>query len=148
MIDQQLDLAPLERAVQRLKAGWVRYQQDIRDDQVRDGLIQRFEFTYEISHKMLRRYLVQVAPTPELYTEMVFADLIRSGSDQGLLLGDWSDWRLFREMRSRTSHTYDEAIALEVVARIPRFLEEAEYLLERLQARQARSGEGGVDAGG
>ncbi len=48
-----LDLTPLERAIARLREGWIRYQQDITDTQIRDGLIQRFEFTYEISHKML-----------------------------------------------------------------------------------------------
>jgi hypothetical protein len=40
-------------------------------------------------------------------------------------------------MRSKTSHTYDEGIALQVVAGIPDFLAEARYLLEQLQTRSA-----------
>lgn len=32
---------------------------------------------------------------------------------------DWPRWCQFREMRSKTSHTYDEDIALEVVSGIP-----------------------------
>ena len=52
MGNDTLDLTPLERAIARLREGWVRYQQDIADTQIRDGLIQRFAFTYEISHKM------------------------------------------------------------------------------------------------
>ena len=52
----QLDLTPLDNAIARLDEGWTRYQRDVSDIQIRDGLIQRFEFTYEISHKMLRRF--------------------------------------------------------------------------------------------
>ena len=40
-------------------------------------------------------------------------------------------------MRSKTRHTYDEAIALDVVAEIPAFLEEAVYLRDQLTARVA-----------
>ena len=66
---------------------------------------------------------------------MAFADLIRSGNEQGLLLGDWSKWRIYREMRSKTSHTYDENVAIAVVEGIPGFIEEARYLLQQLQER-------------
>jgi nucleotidyltransferase substrate binding protein (TIGR01987 family) len=122
-------------AVDRLREGLDRYQRDISDTQIRDGLIQRFEFTYELSHKMLKRYLEATSASPDQYDAMPFADLIRSGNEQGLLLGDWPRWRIYREMRSRTSHTYDEKVALAVVAGIPDFLEEAAHLREQLRAR-------------
>lgn len=132
---EKLNLAPLENAVSRLTEGLARYEKDISDTQIRDGLIQRFEFSYEISHKMLKRHLEAVSPTPEQFDAMAFADLIRSANEQGLLLGDWSSWKIYREMRSKTSHTYDEEIAIEVVQGIPAFLEEARYLLKQLQQR-------------
>jgi nucleotidyltransferase-like protein len=66
---------------------------------------------------------------------MNFADIIRLGNEQGLLLGDWRRWKTFRDMRARTSHSYDEAVALEVVAGIPAFLDEARTPRDRLQAR-------------
>jgi hypothetical protein len=66
---------------------------------------------------------------------MPFADLIRTGNEQGLLLGDWSVWRAYREMRSKTSRAYDEGVAIAVVHGIPAFLEEARELLRRLQER-------------
>jgi nucleotidyltransferase substrate binding protein (TIGR01987 family) len=137
MADEKLDLSPLERAIERLIEGLARYKQDISDTQIRDGLIQRFEFTYEISHKMLKRYLEAVSPTPEQYDDMSFADLIRSSNEQGLLLGAWPDWKGYRDMRSKTSHTYDEDVALEVVAGIPPFLAEAIHLRDQLKARLA-----------
>jgi len=137
MTVEQLDISPLQRAVERLDEGWTRYQRDVTDEQIRDGLVQRFEFTYEISHKLLRRYLQATSANPEQYVQMTFQDLIRSGNEQGLLLGDWPVWRRYREMRSKTSHTYDESVALEVVSGIPDFLEEARYLSTKLQQLQA-----------
>ncbi|MEY4468056.1 MAG: hypothetical protein RIR21_1849 [Pseudomonadota bacterium] len=134
-MNDKLNLAPLEKAVSRLTEGLARYEKDITDTQIRDGLIQRFEFSYEISHKMLKRHLEAVSPTPEQFDAMAFADLIRSANEQGLLLGDWSSWKIYREMRSKTSHTYDEEIAIEVVQGIPAFLEEARHLLKQLQER-------------
>ena len=137
MSDPALDLSPFIKAVDRLDEGIARYQRDTLDTQIRDGLIQRFEFTYEISHKMLKRYLELASPTPAQYDGMAFQELIRSGNEQGLLRSDWSRWRSFREMRSKTSHTYDESVALAVVAEIPDFLLEARHLLGCLRERLA-----------
>lgn len=86
---------------------------------------------------MLKRYHEMASVTPEQFESMPFADLIRTGNEQGLLLSDWPRWRQFREMRSKTSHTHDEAIALNVVAEIPAFLKEAVYLRDQLKARVA-----------
>lgn len=137
MTADTIDLSPLERAINRLDEGWARYQRDVNDLQIRDGLIQRFEFTYEISHKTLKRYLQYTSATPTQYDTMRFADLIRSGNEHGLLLGIWSDWKRYRDMRAKTSHSDDEVIASEVVAGILPFLAEAHHLLAQLKARRA-----------
>ncbi len=49
------DLTPLENAIGRLNDSLARYEQDVTDLQIRERLIQRFEFTYDLAHKMLRR---------------------------------------------------------------------------------------------
>lgn len=133
----RLDLAPLEKAITRLSEGLSRYQQDITGSQIRDGLIQRFAFTYEISHKMFKRFLEASSANPAEFDGMSFQDVIRSGNERGLLLGSWPDWKKYRDMRAKTSHTYDEEVALEVVAGIPAMLEEAQYLLSKLREAQA-----------
>ncbi|MGA8551402.1 MAG: HI0074 family nucleotidyltransferase substrate-binding subunit [Stellaceae bacterium] len=133
----KLDATPLGNAVRTLREGLVRHQREPMDEQLRDGLIQRFEFTYELSHRMLRHYLRETAASPEEVERMAFADLIRTGTAQGLLRGGWPDWRRFREMRARTRHTYDAAAAAMVVAAIPPFLEEAEHLHAELHRRLA-----------
>jgi len=131
----ELDLSPLKKAVDRLREGLERYERNTEDIQIRDGLIQRFEVTYEQSHKMLRRYLRMTSGSPDEYADADFQFVIRSGNERGLLLGEWADWKKYRELRAKASHTYDEDIAREVAGSIPVFLREAEALLERLQAK-------------
>lgn len=132
-----LDTTSLGNAVRRLREGLARSEREPADEQIRDGLIQRFEFTYELSHKMLRRYLKDAAASPDEIERMAFADLVRTANAQGLLRGDWPAWRRFREMRARTSHIYDAKVASQVVSAIPAFLEEAEHLYAELQRRLA-----------
>ncbi|HXO92341.1 MAG TPA: HI0074 family nucleotidyltransferase substrate-binding subunit [Stellaceae bacterium] len=132
-----LDTTSLGNAVRRLREGLSRYEREPKDEQLRDGLIQRFEFTYELCHKVLKRYLKETAASPDEIERMPFADLIRTANARALLRGDWPAWRRFREMRARTSHTYDNKVASQVAATIPVFLDEAEYLYAELQRRLA-----------
>jgi len=88
-----LELSSFDNAILRLDEGILRYQKDITDTQIRDGLIQRFEFTYELSHKMLKRFLEFTSPSPANIDELAFQDLIRTGNEQGLLLSDWAQWK-------------------------------------------------------
>lgn len=130
-----LDISSLTSAIQRLDEGMARYLSDTSDSQIRDGLIQRFEFTYELSHKMLKRYLEASSATPGEFDSADFSYLIRSASEHGLLLGDWAQWKQYRDMRAKTSHTYDENVALAVVAGIPAFQREARHLHDQIRQR-------------
>jgi nucleotidyltransferase substrate binding protein (TIGR01987 family) len=132
-----LDIRNFENAIDRLTEGLARYRREAADVQIRDGLVQRFEFTYEIGVKTLKRFLEWASETPGIYDTMAFADRIRSANEAGLLLHDWAIWRGYRDMRSKTSHAYDEAIAIEVVAGIPGFLEEMMFLRDELRRRLA-----------
>lgn len=131
----RLDLTPLANAIARLRDGLARHRGEPADEQLRDGLIQRFEFTYELCHRMLRRFLREGAASPEEVDRMAFQDLIRTAKQQGLLLGDWPAWRGYREMRARTSHAYHADTAAQVAAAIPAFLAEAGHLRDTLGER-------------
>jgi len=135
----QLDLTSFEKAISRLDEALGAYANAPDNALYRDATIQRFEFTYEISHKMLKRYLEAAAANPAAIDEMAFADLIRTGSEQGLLKSGWDKWRDYRKARGTTSHTYDEAKAMEVAAVIPDFLLEARFLLDEMQKRTQAS---------
>jgi nucleotidyltransferase substrate binding protein (TIGR01987 family) len=128
-----LDISALVNAIARLGEGLDRHRKEPHDEQLRDGMIQRFEYT--LSHRMRRRYLRLVAPSPDIYDQMPFQDLVRTGNEQGLLRANWSAWRRYSDMRARTSHTYAAAVAEQVAAGIPDFLTEATYLRDQLQQR-------------
>jgi len=133
-----LDFQSLEKAVAQLDAG-LREALSAPDSQLlRDGVIQRFEYTYELSWKMLRRYLEATLPNPEEVDGMSFQTLIRTGSEQGLLLSGWDNWLRFRKARGTTSHVYDGEKAREVFSVVPEFLEEARHLLGRLNEKMPR----------
>jgi nucleotidyltransferase substrate binding protein (TIGR01987 family) len=100
-----LEISPLVNAVARLREGLERHRREPHDEQLRDGLIQRFQFTYELSRRLLRRYLRMVAASPDSYDQMPFQDLLRTGNERGLLRSDWPAWRRYRDMRASTSHT-------------------------------------------
>ncbi len=50
MADIRLDITSFQNAIARLREGLARYLQNEDDDQIRDGLIQRFEFNYKINY--------------------------------------------------------------------------------------------------
>jgi Nucleotidyltransferase substrate binding protein like len=75
-----LDTTSLGNVVRRLRDGLARHQREPADEQLRDGLILRFEFTYELSHKMLRRYLKEGAASADEIERVPFADLVRTGN--------------------------------------------------------------------
>lgn len=131
----QLDLSSLENALQRLDEALRAYTADTGNSLYRDACIQRFEFCYELSHKMLKRYLELASPNPVEIDELAFPDLIRNGSEQGLLRNGWDRWKDYRKARSITSHTYDESKAIEVMQIVPDFLLEGLALLAELKKR-------------
>ena len=132
MTTGKLDFTSLRNALARLKEGYARYESDVSDIQIRDGLIQRYEFTYEISHKMLKRHLEMTSANPEAFDALPFADLIRTGNEQSLLKSDWTAWKIFREMRALANNALEDQAALEIVKIIPLFIEEIEFLKHQL----------------
>jgi nucleotidyltransferase substrate binding protein (TIGR01987 family) len=130
-----LEIEPLANAIARLQEGLAALAQDPENTLLRDGVVQRFEFTYELAHKTLKRALETASASPDQYDRMVFADLIRSGNEQGLLLGDWPVWKTYRDLRAKTSHTYKESAALEVLAGLGGFLDDVTYLRDQLRTR-------------
>lgn len=129
-----LDLSSYVKAISSLEQALDEYYKN-SNSFMRDACIQRFEYTYELSWKMLKRFLESTSPNPIEFDEMSFQNLIRTGSEKGLLLNGWEQWAKYRKARSTTSHVYNEIKAVEVFTEIPGFLLEAQHLLKKLQAQ-------------
>lgn len=130
-----IELEPLTKAISRLDFALARHHREPADEEVRDSVIQRFEFTYDLCTKMLRRVLEATSDDAEAIQQMTFPTLIRTGWEQGLVIGGWPAWFEFRKMRNTTSHTYDEAKAIDVASKVPGFMDEARSLAAKLQER-------------
>ncbi len=136
-----IDFSSLASAIGQLEKSILYSQSDTarQDDelfeQLRNSVIQCFEFTYELSWKMLKRYLEETAATPEEIDTSTFQDLIRKGNEKGLLRSDWLRWKMYRQARTDSSHTYDGDKAEAVYEIAPDFLDEARYLYLQLTSR-------------
>ena len=107
-------------------------------EQFHNSVIQCFKFTYELSHKMLARYLEETAANPEEIDDLsTFQNLIRIGNQKGLLLSDWTQWRDYRQARINSSHTYDISKAEAVYEISFDFLAEAKFLYQQLLSRMS-----------
>lgn len=102
-------------------------------EQLRNSVIQCFEFTYELSHKMLKRYLESTSASPDEVDLSTFQNLIRTGNEKGLLRSDWGQWRNYRQARTDSSHTYDQEKAEAVFSIAPDFLDEVRFLLAKIE---------------
>lgn len=137
-----LDLTSLENSILQLKDALFYCRSDLvrRDPRLalhlRAAAIQAFEYTYELTHKMLRRYLEMTEPTAAGIDELSFPQLIRLGFERGLLSLEWADWKVLRDCRNITSHTYDGVKAEAVFAAIPQFVSEAHFLLGQIRRRE------------
>ncbi len=80
-------------------------------DIVRDSLIQRFEFSYELAWKCLFYWLRDQGETvPEMVRPVIQA-AFRAG-----IIDDPQTWERIKDNRDETSHTYNEGKAVEVAA--------------------------------
>ncbi len=129
-----LDLSSLRDALASLRRALVRWQPDRTDEEIRDACIQRFEYCFELSWKMLKRRLELDVPDATGVDAMSYRELIRSGAERGLI-ADAAAWMLYRDKRNTTSHAYNAARAAEVAAVIPAFEADAQGLLALLQTR-------------
>lgn len=87
---------------------------DGENDIIRDSLIQRFEFTYELTHKTLREFMKYLGVT----LENSFPRTIFKKAYVNNLISDDKTWINLLEDRNSTSHIYSEDMVKEIADRI------------------------------
>lgn len=106
--DKVLDL---EKAIKKLHESLKRDPK--KDDIVIDATIQRFEFTYELSWKLMKAYLEYNGNLEATSPRRAIQESFKEG-----ILTNGQEWLKMLQDRNRTSHTYDEDTALEIFENI------------------------------
>jgi nucleotidyltransferase substrate binding protein (TIGR01987 family) len=121
--DVQLD--ELKKAVIRLKESLALPKTDI----TRDSTIQRFEFTVELSWKVLQKYLKAQGVKESASPKGIFREAARLN-----IVNDPEAWLHFIDERNISSHTYKEALADQVYGsaqKLPEFVDQLLAALEK-----------------
>lgn len=142
----KLDLSSLNNAIDSLQEGisvvsdsaWFNAQSKAVQHTLVAGVIQNFEFVYEISIKMIRRYIEMNAASPVEVDHSDFRDLLRTAAEKGLL-ADVDAWFEYRKMRNITAHTYDHVKANQIYQKTLTFIHDAKNLLDALEARNVQA---------
>ncbi|WP_084221910.1 HI0074 family nucleotidyltransferase substrate-binding subunit [Mesobacillus subterraneus] len=107
MNKMMVKMEDLERALSKLKESLSRDPE--QDDIVIDATIKRFEFTYELSWKLMKSYLEYTGVTDLSSPRSTIKAAFKVG-----LITDGELWLKMLEDRNRTPHTYDESTALDI----------------------------------
>jgi nucleotidyltransferase substrate binding protein (TIGR01987 family) len=100
-----------------------------KDDIVRDSAIKRFEFTFDLSWKLIKVFLEEkkgiVCKSPK--------ECIREAYRQGLI--DYDEfWLQMTDWRNEIVHNYGEAFADSLFEKIPRALEHFLLLAKKVSS--------------
>ena len=128
-----LRIAPLERAFGSLQEGLAARADAPTDKLIRDAVIQRFEYTYELAWKIMKRFL-ETEHGEQDADQWSRRDLYRIAAEVGLITAP-AEWFTFMTMRNLSSHTYNEDTANAVASVVPTFATHCADLIAELHRR-------------
>lgn len=100
---------------------------------IKAGVIQNFEFTYELCWKYMKRWLEENI-SRDIVDGVPRNELFRRAAESRLI-DEVNKWFGFHRARNNTSHIYDPVIAKDVYSTAKDFLPEAKLLYTRLEER-------------
>ena len=101
------------------------------EEAARAAVIQHFEYTYEISWKMMKRFIEIDEGRADSLTRK---GLFRRAGEIGLI-DDFHKWVEFHDARNLTSHTYDEETAELVYSTAKNFNKYVKQLISVLNVK-------------
>ena len=134
-----LDLSSLKKGVLSLEAALqvaesekVSLFSEAEKKVIKAGVIQNFEFAYELCWKFIQRWLGENQNQQDAASPVTRKELFRMAARTGLIK-DPENWFAYSAARNVTAHTYDEKTAEMVYAQARPLLGDARYLLEQLE---------------
>ena len=88
-----------------------------------ESVIQRFETCYDTLWKTLRRHLIEALGIAEVPNSPRF--LSRIADENSLLAAGGEQWELYIQTRIDTTHDYDREKAINAIAVMPEFIDDA-----------------------
>jgi nucleotidyltransferase substrate binding protein (TIGR01987 family) len=127
MDKKKISSQALEKALDSLKRAILQPKNEFS----RDSVIQRFEYTFELSWKLLTKILeADSGALSDNSVKAVLREAARLGNIQKLDL-----WFEFQKARNITSHTYNEVTAEEVYSRAILLPAEVDFLLKKISSK-------------
>ena len=130
----KLDLTSLQKALSSLDRAIKRYESDTTDEDIRDTVIKRFEYSWDLCWKMVNRQLEQDMPTRPSANKLSYPEILREAAECGII-SNVEGWMGYRKMRNITSHGYDEEKARIVYKAAVEFYIDATDVLKELEKR-------------
>ena len=134
-----LDLSSIQKAVNSLErsikvaTALIEGTVDTDHEEVlRAGVIQNFEFTYELCWKFMKRWLEENFGSTTV-DGITMKELFRISAENKLIV-NVEAWFNYHKKRNITSHTYDQDTANVVYGTALAFLSDAKVFLNRLEA--------------
>jgi nucleotidyltransferase substrate binding protein (TIGR01987 family) len=136
-----LDFSGLKRAIDSIEgpAGKVTDDKfmsgmdEITRKGLRSGVIQNFEFTYELCWKMMRRWLEK--NIGRAYIEGISRRELFRFARESQLIESIENWMIYHEARNSISHTYNEEMANEVYHIALDFIIDARKFYSTIEAK-------------
>jgi len=129
MSDRFKKLENYKNACVRLDEGIKKYNE--KDDMYRDGLIQRFEFTFELAWKTLKAIFEDEGLIGLNSPKTVLREAYAAG-----IIDDEEIWLNMLKDRNSTVHIYDEKMSIEICNNIiNKYAEEFRKLLTAMETR-------------
>ena len=136
-----LDLSSLKKAVSALTsvlaksddARFMSHLDDVAANAIKAGVVQHFEFTYELCWKFMKRWL-EMNISPAVADGVTRRELFRLAAENRLI-DDVEQWMRYHEARNLASHIYQPEVANRVYNTAHDFAPDAARLLAALEAR-------------
>ena len=103
------------------------------EEVIRAGVIQNFEFTYELCWKFMKRWLEVNGEGPSV-DGATRKELFRLAAERQLI-DTVEVWFQYAGARNQTSHIYDNQKAADVFEAAKAFVKDAQSLLQRLESK-------------
>ena len=126
----EIDIQPFHDVLTRLEEALAERAANPENTYLRDAVILRFTFTFEVAVSTLRRYLEEIAAIRSS-NRMSPRRCLREAADLGLI-AECADWMLHVDNRNRAVHAYSEPMADAIAAIAPAFAADARALLNAM----------------